>query len=258
MTAKHPNLLMNNRDFHRFLTDGIDVTTTKAGEEERTEKLWLLDPDQIENNDFLALNQYTVIEGWNNKHPDVVVFVNGLPVVVFELKNSSDENVGITEAYNQLQPYKATIPTLFQTNAFLVISDGLNARVGTLTASEEWYTMWRSMDGELMALKTMPQIEVLIRGMFHKETLLDIIRHFVLFQEDDQSLVKILAAYHQYYAVNKAMTQTGRAISEEGDRKIGVIWHTQGSGKSLSMVFYSGKLVLGTDNPTIVVLTDRN
>ncbi|AKN01834.1 DEAD/DEAH box helicase (plasmid) [Salimicrobium jeotgali] len=257
-TAKHPNLLMNNRDFHRFLTDGIDVTTAQAGEEERTEKLWLMDPDKADNNDFLAVNQFTVVEGRHDKRPDVVVFINGLPVVVFELKSSSNEHVGLPEAYNQLQTYKATIPSLFQTNAFLVTSDGLNARAGTLTASEEWFTMWRSVDGEAIAPKGMPQIEVLIRGMFQKRTLLDIIHHFVLFQEDDQSLVKILAAYHQYYAVNKAMAQTGRAISEEGDRKIGVIWHTQGSGKSLSMVFYSGKLILGADNPTIVVLTDRN
>ncbi|RSL29703.1 type I restriction endonuclease subunit R [Salibacterium salarium] len=257
-TTKHPTLLMNNRDFHQYLTDGIDVTTNRAGEEERTEKLWLLDTENIDNNDFLVVNQFTVVEGRNNKRPDVVVFVNGLPVVIFELKSSSDENVGITEAYNQLQTYKDTIPTLFQTNAFLVISDGVNARAGTLTASDEWFMMWRSMDGESVAPGTLPQLEVLIRGMFQKETLIDIVRHYILFQEDDQTLVKILAAYHQYYAVNKAMIQTGRAIAEEGDRKIGVVWHTQGSGKSLSMVFYSGKLVLGADNPTIVVLTDRN
>ncbi|WP_026801331.1 type I restriction endonuclease subunit R [Pontibacillus halophilus] len=257
-TSKHPSLLMNNRDFHRFLTDGIDVTTNRAGEEERTEKLWVLDPENVENNDFLVLNQFTVVEGRNNKRPDVVVFVNGLPVVVFELKSSSDESVGISEAYNQLQTYKATIPTLFQTNAFMVISDGVNARVGTLTSNEEWFTLWRTIDGKTIAPNTIPQIEVLIRGMFQKETLLDIIQHYILFQEDDEDLIKILAAYHQYYAVNKAVKETGRAIAEEGDRKIGVIWHTQGSGKSLSMVFYSGKLVLGADNPTIVVLTDRN
>ena len=257
-TVTHPSLLMNNRDFHQFLTDGIDVTTSKAGEEERTEKLWLIDPENIENNDFLVLNQFTVVEGRNNKRPDVVVFVNGLPLVVFELKSSSNEQVGISEAYNQLLTYKATIPSLFQTNAFMVISDGINARVGTLTSTEEWFTMWRTINGNDIAPNSIPQLEVLIRGMFDKKTLLDIIRHFILFQEDEEDLTKILAAYHQYYAVNKAMTETTRAISTEGDRKIGVIWHTQGSGKSLSMVFYSGKLVLGADNPTIVVLTDRN
>lgn len=257
-TFKHPTLLMNNRDFHCLLTEGIDVTTQEAGHEERTKKIWMLDTESPENNDFLALNQFTVIEGQYNKRPDIIVFVNGLPMIVFELKNSSDEHVGITEAYRQLQTYKSTIPTLFQTNAFMVISDGLNARVGTLTANEEWFTMWRTIDGEAIAPGTIPQIEVLIRGMFRKDTLIDIIRHYILFQEDDETLVKILAAYHQYYAVNKAVGQTSRAIAEEGDRKIGVIWHTQGSGKSLSMVFYAGKLVLGADNPTIVVLTDRN
>lgn len=257
MTEGHPGLIMNNRDFHYYLTEGIDVTTHENGEE-INEKLWLIDTENVENNDFLAVNQFTIIEGNNNKRPDVVVFINGLPMVVFELKSSSNESVGITEAFNQLETYKETIPSLFQTNAFMVISDGLNARVGTLTSRQEWFTMWRSMDGEDVAPNTIPQIEVLIRGMFQKETLIDIISHFILFQEDGPHLTKILAAYHQYYAVNKALEQTGRAIAEDGDHKIGVIWHTQGSGKSLSMAFYSGKLVLDADNPTIVVITDRN
>lgn len=256
-TFHHPSLLMNNRAFHRFITDGIDVTVHQDGEE-RTEKLWLIDKQNIDNNDFLAVNQFTVVEGRHNKRPDVVIFINGLPMIVFELKSSSNERVGLTEAYNQLQHYKETIPSLFYTNAFMVISDGLNARAGTLTASEERFMMWRSIDGKELAPSHMPQIEVLIRGMLNKETLIDIISHFILFQEDDHDLVKILAAYHQYYAVNKAMEKTRQAISEDGDRKIGVIWHTQGSGKSLTMVFYTGKLVLAADNPTIVVITDRN
>lgn len=256
--AQSPNLIVNNRAFHKFITDGVDVEVRTADGQNVVKKLWLFDFMNPENNDFLAVNQFTVIEGSSNKRPDIVVFVNGLPLVVFELKNSTDEQVGITEAYHQLQTYKKAIPSLFHYNSFMVTSDGINARAGSLTADEERFMMWRTIDGKTIAPATIPQLEVLINGMFQPAIFLDIIRHFTLFQTDGEKTFKILAAYHQYHAVNKAVREAKRAASETGDRKIGVIWHTQGSGKSLSMVFYTGKLVLEMHNPTIVVLTDRN
>jgi type I restriction enzyme R subunit len=257
---RSPSLLINNKAFQKMITDGIDVQYRAANGEYPTEKVWLFDthPDRIDNNDFLVVNQFTVIENQGEKRPDIVVFVNGLPIAVIELKSASNEEVGISDAYNQVQTYEKAIPSLFTYNSFLVISDGVNARVGTLTADEERFMMWRTIDGEDVAPASWPQLEVLIKGMFEKRRLLDIIKHFVLFQTDGEQLYKILAGYHQYHAVNKAIASTERATMEEGDRKIGVIWHTQGSGKSLSMVFYAGKLVLTFDNPTIVVVTDRN
>jgi len=257
---RSPSLLINNKSFQKMITDGIDVQYRAANGEYPTEKVWLFDthPDRIDNNDFLVVNQFTVIENQGEKRPDIVVFVNGLPIAVIELKSASNEEVGISDAYNQVQTYKKAIPSLFTYNSFLVISDGVNARVGTLTADEERFMMWRTIDGGDVAPASWPQLEVLIKGMFEKRRLLDIIKHFVLFQTDGEQLYKILAGYHQYHAVNKAIASTQRATMEEGDRKIGVIWHTQGSGKSLSMVFYAGKLVLTFDNPTIVVVTDRN
>ncbi|WP_429845136.1 type I restriction endonuclease subunit R [Brevibacillus sp. FIR094] len=257
---RSPSLMINNKAFQKMITDGIDVQYRAANGDYLTEKVWLFDthPDRVDNNDFLVVNQFTVIENQVEKRPDVVVFVNGLPIVVLELKSASNEEVGISEAYNQAQTYKKAIPSLFTYNSFLVISDGVNARVGTLTADEERFMMWRTIDGEDVASSSLPQLEVLIKGMFEKSRLLDLIKHFVLFQTDGERLFKILAGYHQYHATNKAIACTERATMEEGDRKIGVIWHTQGSGKSLSMVFYAGKLVLTLDNPTIVVVTDRN
>lgn len=256
--VQSPNLIINNRIFQKYITDGIDVEVRTADGRNTVEKLWLFDFDNPSNNNFLAVNQLTIIEGNNNKRPDIVVFVNGLPLVVIELKNSTDEQVGISEAYNQLQTYKSTIPSLFQYNAFLVTSDGVNARSGSLTADEERFMMWKTVDGKTIAPATIPQLEVLIQGMFEPQILLDLLKHFIVFQTDGKQTFKILAAYHQYHAVNKAVVEAKRAAAETGDRKIGVIWHTQGSGKSLTMVFYTGKLVLELNNPTIVMLTDRN
>lgn len=253
-----PSLIINNKNFQKFVTDGIDVEYRTTDGRNATEKLWLFDQKHIDRNDFAAVNQFTVIERQQNKRPDIVVFVNGLPLVVIELKSSTNEQAGITEAFRQIQTYKSSIPSLFNYNAFLVISDGVNARAGSLTANEERFMMWRTADGENIAPTSQPQLETLLRGMFDKATLLDLLRHFTVFQTDGENTFKIVAAYHQYYAVNKAVTEAKRASSEEGDRKIGVIWHTQGSGKSLSMVFFTGKLVLEMDNPTVVVLTDRN
>jgi type I restriction enzyme R subunit len=254
-----PSLLVNNRAFQRMITDGIDAEYRTPAGENRTAKVWLFatEPERVEENDFLVVNQFTVVEN-GEKRPDVVVFVNGIPLAVMELKSASNEEVGISEAYNQVQTYKSSIPSLFTYNSFMVISDGVNARAGTLTADAERFMMWRTIDGSDVAPTSVPQLEVLIKGMFEKKRLMDIIKHFVLFQTDGEKLTKILAGYHQFHATNKAIASTERATETEGDRKIGVVWHTQGSGKSLSMVFYAGKLVLTMDNPTIVVVTDRN
>lgn len=258
--TQSPSLLMNNKAFQKMITDGIDVQVKQAGGGYRTAKAYVFDFENPLNNEFVVANQFTVVEHGVEKRPDVLVFVNGIPMVVIELKSASDENVDITDAYNQLQTYKTAIPSLFTYNSFMVTSDGINARAGTLTADEDWFMAWRTIDGDDVAPQFVPQLEVLIKGMFQRDRFLDIIKHFVLFQSDKKDTIKILAGYHQYHAVNKAVASTQRATMESGDRRIGVIWHTQGSGKSLSMVFYAGKLVISEDleNPTIVIITDRN
>ena len=211
-------------------------------------------------NDFLVVNQFTVKEGKYDKRPDVVVFVNGLPLVVMELKNPASKDVDISDAYNQLQTYRITIPSLFAYNSFLVISDGVNTRAGTLTSNEERFMAWRAIDGNGVAPLSIPQLEVLIKGMFQRDRLVELLRQFILFQTDGKDTFKILADYHQYHAVKKAVESTERATLAKADHRIGVVWHTQGSGKSLSMVFYAGELVIdpALGNPTIVVITDRN
>lgn len=270
ITFNSPNLIENNQSFHQLMTEGIEVSYKKSGEI-RTKRAYVIDFDDSSNNDFLTVNQFTVIEK-EDRRPDVILFINGLPLVVIELKSASDEQVGIENAYNQIQTYKREIPSLFNYNAFNIISDGINAKAGTLTSNEEWFMNWRTVDGENIEPLSNPQYEVLFNGMLEKERLLDIIHNFILFQEsqeaekdasgkilgNNKSVVKILAAYHQYFAVKKAVLKTKEATHEEGDRQIGVIWHTQGSGKSFSMVFYTGGLVRELNNPTIVVITDRN
>ena len=291
-----PELITNNETFHRMLTEGINITYQKGGNS-RGDLVWLIDFDEPENNDFIVLNQYTVIENHVNKRPDVILFVNGLPLVVVELKNPADENATVHSAFKQLQTYKQAIPSLFTYNGFLVISDGLEAKAGTISAGYSRFMAWKTSDGKIEASPLIGQLETLIRGMLDKKTLLDLIRHFIVFEkskkEDKETgvitiqTVKKLAAYHQYYAVNRAVESTLRAsghikktadkpegfmVQESpesygvpgvksqpvGDKKGGVVWHTQGSGKSLSMVFYTGKIVLAMDNPTILVITDRN
>ena len=265
-----PLLEENNRYFHKLLTDGIDVSIVKNGENSY-EKAFLVDFENPLKNAFLVVNQFTVIEN-EDRRPDLVVFLNGIPLVVIELKSATDENVGIENAYNQIQTYKNDIASLFNYNSFCIISDGINAKAGTITSNLERFMNWRTVDGKNIASLSEPQYEVLIRGMFEKERFLDIIKNFILFQEADEdeedengkkigekkTIIKILAAYHQYFAVKKALENTKIAISNKGDRKIGVVWHTQGSGKSFSMVFYTAQLVSELDNPTIVILTDRN
>jgi type I restriction enzyme R subunit len=256
----NPALIDNNHLFQKMVTDGVNATFRASDGRIVSKQVKVFDFEKIENNDFLAVNQFTVIENRVEKRPDVVVFVNGIPLVVIELKNLANEDVEITDAFNQIQNYISTIPSLFTYNSFVVISDGVNARAGTITADEDRFMMWRTIDGDEVVPVGRPQLEVLIKGMFEKERLLDIIKNFVLFQTDGKDTYKILAGYHQYHAVNKAVESTIRAAITEGDRKAGVVWHTQGSGKSLSMVFYVGKLVLAKElnNPTIVVITDRN
>ena len=290
-----PELIANNEAFHRMLTEGIKVTYQRYGHS-RGDLVWLIDFKNPENNDFLVLNQFTVIENNVNKRPDVILFVNGLPLVVIELKNPADENATVRSAFKQLQTYKQAIPSLFTYNGLMIISDGLEAKAGSISAGFSRFMAWKTADGKVEASPLIGQLETLIKGMLDKKILLDLIRHFVVFEKSkkedkDTGIITIqtekkLAAYHQYYAVNRAVESTLRAaeylpaqkktqreqIAESpesyglpgvkkqpsGDRKGGVVWHTQGSGKSLSMVFYTGKIVLVMDNPTVLVITDRN
>ena len=208
----------------------------------------------MKNNDFLAINQFTVVENNIERRPDIVIFVNGIPLVIFELKNPADEDADIWTAYDQFQTYAYQLPSLFRFNEVLVASDGVEARAGTITSEKVRFMQWKTIDGE-KASQGLTQIEVLLRGMCEKERFLDIVRNFVVFEKDKETSKK-LAAYHQYWAVNKALEST--IAAREGNKKAGIVWHTQGSGKSLTMIFYSAKLVRELDNPTIVVLTDRN
>lgn len=262
-----PELLHNNETFHEMLVEKVKVPYQKDGFE-RSYEVSLIDFDNPLTNDFVAVNQFIVLQNNQNKRPDIVLFVNGLPLCVIELKNPADENANIKSAYDQLQTYKAVIPSLFTYNAVCVISDGLECKAGSVSAGLNRFVAWKSTDGEKDASRFIPQMETLIKGMLNPVTLLDITRNFIVFEKtrkvDPKTGItqvvteKKLAAYHQYYAVNKAVAESIQAASPSGNRKGGVVWHTQGSGKSLSMVFYTGKLVLSLHNPTIVVITDRN
>lgn len=261
------NLIDNNEAFHLMLTDGIEVEYM-GQEGVKGDKVYLIDFDNIENNEFIVCNQFTVIENNIKKRPDVVLFVNGLPLVTIELKNPADEKATVQKAFTQLQNYKKAIPSLFYYNSILVASDGLDAKTGTISSDISRFIAWKSKDGFTEDKNTVPQIETLIRGMLKKETLIDLIQHFIVFEKSRKEdlktgltsvvTIKKISAYHQYFAVNKAIASTIIATSKDGNRKAGVVWHTQGSGKSLSMVFYTGKTVLKLNNPTVVVLTDRN
>jgi type I restriction enzyme R subunit len=257
LRSDSPELFQNNYQFHKYLTEGVDVEYRKK-DRIAGDKVWLLDYDNPSNNEFLVVNQFTVIEGNTNKRPDVILFVNGLPLVVIELKNAADENADINAAFNQLQTYKQAIPSLFQYNALLIASDGWDALYGSLTSPKQFFVPWKSIDGTLVADEAIPQMEVMAKGMLNKTVLLDLIRHFTIFHQNKEKFTKIVPRYHQYFAVNKAVQATKKATDTNGDQRVGVIWHTQGSGKSLTMAFYAGKLVLALQNPTLVVLTDRN
>ncbi len=258
--TESPNLVTNNHRFHRFLVNGVPVEYRSADGRVVHDQVWLLDSQNADNNDWLAMNQFTVIEGQHNRRPDIVVFVNGLPLAVIELKDASKEEATVWTAFNQLQTYKQEIPSLFVLNEVLVISDGLQARVGSLSANREWFMPWRTVEGEDVAPRTIPQLQVLLQGLFDKRRLLDFVLRFVVFENDGANVTKKLAGYHQFHAVDHAVAATVEAARPSGDKRCGVVWHTQGSGKSLTMVFYAGRIVLhpAMENPTLVVLTDRN
>ena len=269
-----PELLHNNEEFHKLLIEKVKIPYQQDGYE-RSHEVALIDFENLENNQFLVVNQFTVIEKNQNKRPDIILFVNGLPLVVIELKNAADENADMYSAYQQIQTYKTIIPSLFTYNSICVISDGLECKAGSISAGFNRFMAWKTSDGKKEASRFAPQLEVLIKGMLNPKTLLDILRNFIVFQKSlkpspfgrgkGEGLTqihteKILSAYHQYYAVKKAVESAVAASRDNGNGKGGVVWHTQGSGKSLSMVFYSGLLITTPEleNPTIVVITDRN
>lgn len=275
------SLMLQNRAIHRALVDGIEVEYTREDGSVAGDLARVLDFEDLSKNNWLALNQFTVQENKHNRRPDVVIFVNGLPLVVLELKNPADENADVWNAWAQLQTYQAQIPSLFNYNVALITSDGTTARVGTIGAGKEWFKPWRTITGAAPASPTLLELQVLVEGMLDRGRLLQLIRHFVLFEDDGSSkVIKKMAGYHQFHAVNVAVEETLRAIAlpaeavaeggryeagrvpggDRGDRRIGVVWHTQGSGKSLTMAFYAGRIILhpAMENPTVVVLTDRN
>jgi type I restriction enzyme R subunit len=280
-----PNLFVANHAFHQMLAFGVDIEYRRADGSIAGDKVYLVDANNPDKNDWLAVNQYTVIENNHNRRPDVVVFVNGLPLAVFELKNPADINATISGAFNQIQTYKSEIPSLFTYNELCIISDHIkNALVGTVSADMERFVGWKSIDGARLTKTN--DLEILIKGIFAKDQFLDIVRNFIVYENEKDSrnnitkIIKKVAAYHQYFAVNRAVESTMRAAADPvadrakehpshyglasvdsqpvGDKRAGVVWHTQGSGKSLTMVFYSGKIVQALDNPTLVLLTDRN
>ena len=272
-----------NRAFHRMLVDGVTVEHVDTDGRIRGAQVRVVDFGEPARNDWLAVNQFTVVENKHERRPDIVLFVNGLPLGVIELKNPADENATIWSAFHQLQTYKAEIPSLFTFNAALVVSDGLEARIGALTAGQEWFKPWRTIEGEGLADSSLPQLQVLLEGVFDRRRLLALVRDFIVFEDDGSgALVKKMAGYHQFHAVQTAVAETRRAAALQqavaerppggryesrrqpagarGDRRVGVVWHTQGSGKSLTMAFYAGRIMrdLAMENPTVVVLTDRN
>ena len=258
--AEFPALPQENRRLHQLLVDGVDVEYTRDDGTIAGDKAWLVDFVHPERNDFLAVNQFTVIEGKENRRPDIVLFVNGLPLAVIELKNAGDENTTTLDAFRQMEAYKQLIPSLFRTNAVLVASDGTNARIGSLTADFERFMPWRTITGEGIAQKGQPELETLLKGIFDPVRFLNLMQRYTVFTESKEGLRKVVAGYHQFHAVEKAVVQTVEASLPKGDRKVGVIWHTQGSGKSLLMAFYAGQVIAhpAMQNPTLLILTDRN
>ena len=254
----NPSLSITNQTFHKMIAEGVDVEYQREDGSIAGDKVYLIDKKNLENNDWLVVNQFTVIENNHNRRPDVLVFVNGLPIAIFELKNPADVNATTKNAFNQIQTYKSQIPSLFTFNELCIIGDGIDARIGSLTADLERFMKWRTIDGATIAPASVPEMEVLVKGVFDKKHLVDIIHNFIVFETDGEKMTKKLAAYHQYHATNKAVGSTIEATKEAGDKRAGVVWHTQGSGKSLTMVFYAGKVIQALDNPTLVVLTDRN
>src|SRR5664280_815317 len=257
--AESQNLLAENERMHRLITQGVPVEHRIADGSVRTTLVWLIDWHHPEDNDWLAVNQFTVIEGYKNRRPDIVVFVNGLPLALLELKNPGSENATLKGAWNQIQTYRTDIPTIFTPNAVTVISDGTTASMGSFTAGWEHYAPWKTIDGREVVTNK-PALEVLIKGVFDQTRFLDLVRSFIVYTDEPQGLVKRVAKYHQYWAVNAAVEATYEASGPSGDRRAGVVWHTQGSGKSIEMLFYAAKIMRSTKmgNPTLVFITDRN
>lgn len=284
MRLDAPSLVERNRAMHHLLVNGVTVEYRRQDGSIAGAQAQVIDFDTPDNNDWLAVNQFTVAEGQHVRRPDVLLFVNGLPLAVIELKNPADENATIWTAFHQLQTYQAQIPALFTTNAALVVSDGVQARIGALGAGREWFKPWRTIGGREDAPSRLTELQVVLEGVFERRRFLDLLRYFIVFEDaagdgDGGALVKKMAGYHQFQAVNVAVEETLRAAlegkladlagryeagqrpgGEPGDRRVGVVWHTQGSGKSLTMAFYAGRVILhpAMENPTIVVLTDRN
>ncbi len=283
LRADAPSLIERNRGEHRMLVDGVTVEYRRADGSIAGAQARVIDFDTPENNDWLAVNQFTVAEGQHTRRPDVVLFVNGLPLAVIELKNPADENATIWSAFAQLETYQAQIPALFTYNTALVVSDGVQARIGALGAGREWFKPWRTIGGRVDAAANLPELQVVLEGVFEQRRFLDLLRYFIVFEDlGGGVLAKKIAGYHQFHAVNVALEETLRAAQaaalgrvaegpgryeagtkpggDPGDRRVGVVWHTQGSGKSLTMAFYAGRVILepAMANPTIVVLTDRN
>jgi type I restriction enzyme R subunit len=260
--SETPSLIEENRRIHRFLVDGIDVEYRRPDGSTKGDKVRLIDFANPSNNDLMVTQQFTVVEGGHNRRPDVVAFVNGLPLVVIELKNAASENATIEDAYHQLQTYKSQIPSLFRTNAALITSDGLLARIGSLSAGEDRFMPWRTVTGaqDDFTPEGPMEMETLVRGVLQPERLLQLVRDFTVFGDKGDGVFKIIAGYHQFHGARKALASAVDAVSEDGDRKVGVVWHTQGSGKSFLMAFFAGLLVRAPElqNPTILVVTDRN
>jgi type I restriction enzyme R subunit len=278
------DLVAQNRAMHRLLVDGVPVEYRSASGDIRGAQVQVIDFERPAANDWLAVNQFSVVENKHSRRPDIVLFVNGLPLAVLELKNAADEGATIWTAFRQLQTYKAEVPTLFAANAVLVVSDGVEARVGTISAGREWFKPWRTITGETLADPHAPGLQVMIEGIFERGRFLDLVRDFLVFEDDGGGqAIKKMAGYHQYHAVRVAVGETLRAATlrrradgvaetggrweagrkpggKPGDRRVGVVWHTQGSGKSLTMAFYAGRIIreAAMENPTLVVLTDRN
>lgn len=282
-----PSSIAENRRLHRYLVEGVPIEVARPDGSIGGEQARLINLDDWAANDWLAVNQFTVIEDKANRRPDVVVFVNGLPLGVIELKNPGDENATLDGAFNQLQTYREQIPSLFRTNAALLISDGIAARIGSLTADRERFMPWRTIDGEVIEPKGAPELETVLKGLFQPAHFLRLIRNFTVFADTGETTIKIIAGYHQFHATLRAVAATVRALPDAspllaslgsnvyllptvrgtvrenprhfglpvaddhpvGDRRIGVIWHTQGSGKSLLMAFYAGMIVNGNFSP---------
>jgi len=278
LRVERPNLLARNRALHRMLADGVNVEYARSDGSIAGAQAQVIDFDRPEQNDWLAVNQFTVVEGQQSRRADIVIFVNGLALGVIELKNPADEGATVWDA--ELENYQTLIPALFTYNAALIASDGVQARIGALGAGKEWFKPWRTISGREDAGPGLPELQVVLAGVFQPRRFLDLIRHFIVFEDLGGALAKKIAGYHQFHAVNVAVEETLRAANlapeaeeaagtyfarhspggEPGDKRVGVVWHTQGSGKSLTMAFYAGRLILhpAMENPTIVVITDRN